>query len=88
MVSSRRHLHDGKSIANEEEQAKICTKLEEFIKPGDYKGPLNYYPEGTENPLPGRTSPSSAWRERRMDFVPEKPTPEADGAPILHDWGA
>jgi hypothetical protein len=75
--------------ANEEEQAKICRKLEEFIKKSDdYKSPLNYYPKGTKNPLPGRSSPSSAWRERRMDFVPEKPMPEADGAPVLHGWGA
>jgi hypothetical protein len=67
---------------------KICTKLEEFIESGDYKSPLSYYPKGAKNPPPGRSLPSSAWRERRMDFVPEKPMPEADGAPILHGWGA
>jgi hypothetical protein len=81
-------MKKGIHAANEEEQAKICTKLEEFIKFGDYKSPLNYYPKGAENPPPGRSSPSSAWRERRMDFVPEKPMPEADGAPVLHGWGA
>jgi hypothetical protein len=70
--------------ANEEERAKICTKIEEFIKSGDYKSPLIYCPKGAKNPPPGRSSPSSAWRERRMDFVPEKPMPEADGAPVLH----
>jgi hypothetical protein len=33
-------------IANEEEQAKICRKIEEFIKePDDYKSLLNYYPK-------------------------------------------
>jgi hypothetical protein len=75
--------------ANKEEQVKICGKLEEFIKKSDdYKSPLNYYPKGAKNPSPGRSSPSSAWRERRMDFVPEKPMPEADGAPVLHGWGA
>jgi hypothetical protein len=73
---------------NEEEQARICTKLEESIKSGDYKSPLNYYPKGAKNPSPGRSSLSSAWRERRMDFVPEKPMPEADEAPVLHGWGA
>jgi hypothetical protein len=32
--------------ANEEEQAKICRKIEEFIKePEDYKSLLNYYPK-------------------------------------------
>jgi hypothetical protein len=62
---------------------------EEFIKKsGDYKSSPNYYPKGAKNPSPGRSSPSSAWRERRMDFVPEKPMPEADGAPVLHGWGA
>jgi hypothetical protein len=90
MASNRRHLRDGKDIhaANEEEQVKIRGKSEEFIKSGDYKSPLNYYPKGAENPPPGRSSPSSAWRERRMDFVPKKPMPEADGAPVLHGWGA
>jgi hypothetical protein len=61
--------------ANKEEQVKICGKLEEFIKSGDYKSPLKYYPKGAENPPPGRSSPSSAWRERCMDFVPKKPMP-------------
>jgi hypothetical protein len=75
-------------IANKEGQVKICRKLEEFIKSGDYKSPLNYYPKGAKNPSPGGSSPSSTWRERRVDFVPEKPTPEADGAPVLHGWGA
>jgi hypothetical protein len=74
--------------ANEEEQAKIHTKLEEFIKSGGYKSSLNYHPEGAKNPPPGRSSPSSAWRERLMDFVSEKPMREADGAPVLHGWGA
>jgi hypothetical protein len=74
--------------ANIEEQVKICRKLEEFIKSGDYKSPLNYYPTGAKNPSPGRSSLSLAWRERRMDFVPEKPMPEADGAPVPHGWGA
>jgi hypothetical protein len=74
--------------ANKEGQAKICKKLEEFIKSGDYKSPLDYYPKGAKNPPPGRSSLSSVWRERCMDFVPEKPMPEADGAPILHGWGA
>jgi hypothetical protein len=74
--------------ANKEGQVNICKKLEEFIKSGDYKSPLDYYPKGTKNPPPGRSSLSSAWRERCMDFVPEKPMPEADGAPVLHGWGA
>jgi hypothetical protein len=74
--------------ANEEEQAKIRMKLEEFIKSGGYKSPLNYHPKGAKNPPPGRCSPSSAWRKRRMDFVLEKPMWEAGGTPVLHDWGA
>jgi hypothetical protein len=80
----KRDIH----IANEEEQAKICMKLKESIKFGDYKIPLNYYPKGAKNPSPGRSSLSSAGREHRMDFIPEKPMPEADGAPVLHSWGA
>jgi hypothetical protein len=75
--------------ANKEERVKICRKLEEFIKKsGNYRSPLNYYPKGAKNPSPRRSSPSSAWRERRMDFVLEKPMLEAEGAPILHGWGA
>jgi hypothetical protein len=75
--------------ANEEEQAKVCRKLEEFIKKSDdYKSSLNYCPKSAKNPSPGRCSPSSAWRERRMDFVPEKPMLEVDGAPVLHGWAA
>jgi hypothetical protein len=63
--------------------------LEEFIKKSvDYKSPLNYYPKSAKNPLPGRSSLSSAWRMRRMDFVSEKLMPEADGAPVLHGWAA
>jgi hypothetical protein len=54
----------------------------------NYKSPLNYYPKGAKNPSPGRSLLSSAWRERRMDFVLEKPMPEADEAPVLHGWGA
>jgi hypothetical protein len=94
IVSALRHkqkIVSCKSIhtANEEEQAKVCRKLEEFIKKSDdYKSPLNYYPKSAKNPSPGRCSPSSAWRERCMDFVPEKPMLEVNGAPVLHGWAA
>jgi hypothetical protein len=38
-------------IANKEEQAKICRKLEEFIKePDDYKSLLSYYPKDAKGP--------------------------------------
>jgi hypothetical protein len=73
--------------ANGEGQAKIHKKLEEFIKKSeDYKSPLNYYPKSAKNPSSGRCSPSSAWHERRMDFVSEKPMLKVDGAPALHGW--
>jgi hypothetical protein len=50
-----------KYTANEEEQAKVCRKLEEFIKKSDdYKSSLNYYPKSAKNPLLGRCSPFSA----------------------------
>jgi hypothetical protein len=63
---------------------------QEFIKKksDDYKSSLNCYPKSAKNPLPGRCSPSSAWRERRMDFIPEKPMLKVDGTPILHGWVA
>jgi hypothetical protein len=33
------------------QQAKICRKLEEFIKESDdYKSPLNYYPKDAKGP--------------------------------------
>jgi hypothetical protein len=84
-IVSRKSIH----TANREEQAKIHRKLEEFIKKSDdYKSPLNYYPRSAKNPSPGRCSPSSAWRERCMDFIPEKPVLEVDGASVLHGWAA
>jgi hypothetical protein len=53
-------------MANEERQVFIKQKS------GDYKSFL------TKCSSPWRCSPSSAWRERRMDFVPEKPVLEVD----------
>jgi hypothetical protein len=44
----------------------------------DYKTSLNRYPKSTKRSLPEGCSPSSAWRERRMDFAPEKPALEVD----------
>jgi hypothetical protein len=54
-------------IANEERQVFIKKKSD------DYKSFLGRYPKSSKC-----SSPSSAWRERRMDFVPEKPTHEVD----------
>jgi hypothetical protein len=68
--------------ANKERQVFIKRKFE------DYKSSLNYYPKSAKSPSPGRCSLSSAWRERCMDFVPEKPMLEVDGAPVLHSWAA
>jgi hypothetical protein len=37
--------------ASNEDQVKICRRLEEFIKgSGDYKSPLNYYPKDAKGP--------------------------------------
>jgi hypothetical protein len=47
-------------------------------KSDDYKSSLNRYPKSTKRSLPGGCSPSTAWRERRMDFAPEKPALEVD----------
>jgi hypothetical protein len=47
-------------------------------KSDDYKSFLGRYPKSTKCSSPWRYSPSSAWRERRMDFVPEKPVLEVD----------
>jgi hypothetical protein len=47
-------------------------------KSDDYKSSLNCYPKSTKRSLPGRCSPSSALRERCMDFVPEKSALEVD----------
>jgi hypothetical protein len=89
IVAAQRYKHKNIHAANGEEQAKIHRKLKEFIKkPDDYKSPLNCYPKSAKNPSPGRCSPSSAWHERRMDFVSEKPALEVDGAPVLHGWAA
>jgi hypothetical protein len=46
----------------------------------DYKSSLNRYTKSAKNPPLGRCSPSSARRERRMDFVLEKPTLKVNGA--------
>jgi hypothetical protein len=46
----------------------------------DYKSSLNRYAKSAKNPPPGRCSPSPTRRERRMDFVPENPALEVDGA--------
>jgi hypothetical protein len=64
---SREHSCKNKDIANEEIQVFIKQKSD------DYKSFLGCYPKSTKCSSPGRCSPSSAWRERRMDFVPEKP---------------
>jgi hypothetical protein len=63
-----------KHTVNEEGQRFIKQKSD------NYKSPLNYYPKSAKNPLPRRCSPSSAWRKRRIDLVPEKPALEVDGA--------
>jgi hypothetical protein len=85
IVAARRYKHKNIHTVNGEGQAKIHRKLKEFIKKSDdYKSPLNYYPKSAKNPSPGRCSPSLAWRECRMDFVPEKPALEVGRAPVLH----
>jgi hypothetical protein len=65
--ANRRYSCKNKDIANEEGQVFIKQKSD------DYKSFLGRYPKSTECSSPGRCSPSLAWRERRMDFVPEKP---------------
>jgi hypothetical protein len=64
---SREHSCKSKDIAKEERQVFIKQKSD------DYKSFLGRNPKSTKCSSPGRCSPSSAWRERRMDFVLEKP---------------
>jgi hypothetical protein len=69
---SRGHSCKNKDIANEERQVFIKHKSD------DYKSFLGRYPKSTKCSSPWRYSPSSAWRERSMDFVPKKPALEVD----------
>jgi hypothetical protein len=71
-VGSRGHSCKNKDTANEERQVFIKQKSD------DYKSFLGRYLKSTKCSSPWRFSPSSAWRERRMDFVPEKPALEVD----------
>jgi hypothetical protein len=61
-----------KHIADEERQVFIKRESD------DYKRFLDRCPKSMNCSSPERCSPSSTWRERCMDFAPEKPALEVD----------
>jgi hypothetical protein len=69
-------------MANTQQMSRDLQERQVLIeqKSDDYKSSLNCYPKSTKCSLPGRCSPSSTWREHRMDFAPEKPALEVDEA--------
>jgi hypothetical protein len=70
---SREPSYKSKCTTKEERQVFIEQKFD------DYKSFLGRYPKSMRCSSPGRCSPPSARRERRMDFALEKPALEVDG---------
>jgi hypothetical protein len=67
-------------MANTQQMSRNLQERQVFVKQksDNYKSSPNCYPKSAKRSLPGRCSPSSTWRERCIDFAPEKPALEVD----------
>jgi hypothetical protein len=68
---NKRHSYKDKANFHKDTMSEIRRTSFIKYKSDDYKGSQGCYPKGVKCSSPRRCSPSSAWRERCMDFVPE-----------------